>query len=80
MEQTTPRRRGAACVVDLLGPTRSPYLLATLCDVPRYIKEGGWVFLDNVHLMQVIARVLLAVEGRGCCRPLYAEGYASVTL
>lgn len=19
----------------------------------RYIKEGGWVFLDNVHLMQV---------------------------
>lgn len=22
------------------------------CLVYRYIKEGGWVFLDNVHLMQ----------------------------
>jgi hypothetical protein len=21
----------------------------------RYIKDGGWVFLDNVHLMQVCA-------------------------
>lgn len=22
--------------------------------IHRYIKEGGWVFLDNVHLMQVM--------------------------
>ena len=31
----------------------------------KYIQEGGWVFLDNVHLMQA----------RGCCESKLSQSF-----